>query len=64
MIIPETEGIVVKIIYCPKCKKYYQEISTGSACAVMHSPGTCCHFGDKEISKELVAEIENLINNK
>lgn len=54
MIIPEKEKVLVRIIYCPICKKYYNarddELKKG--CIRFHARGTCCHYGDYELTKK------------
>ena len=35
---------------CPKCGKTFKESSTNIACAVMHQPGDCCHYGQTEVT--------------
>ncbi len=51
-IIPQTEKLIFALIACPVCKKYYYRTPQSSevACAINHSPGSCCHYADKELS--------------
>jgi hypothetical protein len=44
-IFPTTEETVY---FCKQCKKYF--ILGNTHCAVLHLPGTCCHYGDTEVS--------------
>jgi len=59
MIIPEKQDVMLYIIYCPVCQKYYSEqiINMKISCCVNHAPGDCCHYGDKELTKELVMKL-------
>ena len=62
MIFDEHETTTVKIIFCPKCRKFYWAKNDGRySCLVVHSPGSCCHFGDFEISEELVGKVEYIL---
>ena len=34
--------------WCPNCEDYYGTVSgVELSCAVQHSPGSCCHYGEK-----------------
>ena len=33
---------------CPNCKGCFR--ATGLVCLVAHPPGTCCHYGDIDVS--------------
>lgn len=40
---------------CPGCGKWY--VTDGSSrsrvsCCVVHAPGTCCHYGEIEVTAE------------
>ncbi len=63
MIIPQIEETIVSIVYYPICKEYYstQVGRVTISCSVDHAPGTCCHYGDKKISKEQVEKIKSLL---
>lgn len=57
MIIPESEEIVLSIIYCPLCKNHYRQNLTSTSCCVLHAPGTCCHYGDILMPADRVKEL-------
>ena len=48
------ERVLVRIIYCPICKKYYNapdnEVKKG--CTKFHAGGTCCHYGDYLLTRK------------
>ena len=63
MIIPLGEEVIFNIVHCPRCKKYFSA-QTGRmriSCAVLHPPGSCCHYGDKELSSEQIEKVERVI---
>lgn len=66
MIIQEKERVLVRIIYCPICKKYYNapddEVKKG--CIRFHARGTCCHYGDYRVTKEDAFNIYHLLEGK
>lgn len=37
---------------CSTCGKFFEATVTHMSCAVMHSKGQCCHYGQKEIVME------------
>jgi len=39
---------------CPRCNKTWQQTKEGMymVCAVMHQPGTCCHFRENEVTEK------------
>jgi len=39
------------VFQCNICNGYFIEGDGNVSCAVMHSPGDCCHFNDCEISE-------------
>jgi hypothetical protein len=48
LINPEPEcGEPVK---CPICSKTFRRCNHTTTCAVNHLPGSCCHYGDLEVS--------------
>ena len=53
MIVQERERIVY---HCRICQKWYEK-QTGIitlSCAVSHSPGTCCHYGEYEMEEPVM----------
>lgn len=38
------------IYTCHICGKHFQRPEIPVSCGVIHTPGECCHFGDKEIT--------------
>jgi hypothetical protein len=64
MIIPERESTILHIVHCPKCDAFYKKPRSGAvtvACAVMHSPGDCCHYSERKIPKEIVSRIMEFV---
>lgn len=59
MIFPITSEVLVQIYQCPLCSGIYQA-QTGnirSACLVAHAPGSCCHYGELQISNETLEKV-------
>ena len=63
MIIPLISTLLFSIILCPICEGYYQSQSdgVGVTCAVLHSPGSCCHYGERPLTKEQVDKIKEIV---
>lgn len=62
MIIPLRDKNIFKIFKCGICHKNYVTIGENNiSCAVMHSPGACCHYSDKELTEDQIKQIENII---
>ena len=59
MIIPVRDKTIVHIYRCGICEKYFgkQTGDTQTSCAVFHSPGQCCHHGEREHDEEKVLAI-------
>ncbi len=36
--------------YCPNCEAWYRTLPgwENASCTVLHSPGSCCHFGEEQ----------------
>ena len=46
---------------CPVCHRRYRIYPTSGAvagCAVLHSPGSCCHVGEVELDSQPAREAE------
>ncbi len=62
MIIPNQDKELINIFKCVICNKIYQKLELNfNTCLVHHSPGSCCHYNDKEISSEIVDKIKDLL---
>lgn len=46
---------------CPGCKKWFRRNPEreGVSCAVLHGPGSCCHYSDIEVDPPEPKEEEN-----
>jgi len=53
---------VCHIYTCGCCEKTYIRGQGLISCAVMHEPGTCCHYDDKEISLTALSAIKIIIS--
>lgn len=62
-IFPQTEKTLVRIFHCPICEKNYIMGDSSIVCAVNHSPGSCCHYTDKELTEEMEREILDRVAN-
>lgn len=38
------------IFKCPQCRRIYRVMRANSSCAVLHEPGECCHYGEREVT--------------
>lgn len=56
MITPLREETLINCFLCPVCNKRYVSGSGNISCCVMHAPGDCCHFNDREITEEQIAK--------
>ena len=59
MIIPLREKDIVRLFRCPVCGLIWRDQpgDTRMSCLVTHSPGTCCHYGEHEISVDMLAAV-------
>jgi len=59
MIIPEQNRTIISIYRCPICEGVFQEQTSKVriSCLVNHPPGSCCHFGEKVITEEVLKEL-------
>lgn len=48
---PTGGGVNASVYACPFCRKRFKDTNIKTSCAVMHLPGTCCHYGDEEIKE-------------
>lgn len=66
MIVHNRETTLLRIYLCPICNKMFQEQigNTTYSCAVNHSPGTCCHYAEREISSYEYKSIMYILNPK
>ena len=66
MRIPETDTTLVNIYRCSVCNNIYRANQAGNHrinCLVNHPPGSCCHFGEQIIDKEVWEQIQELLKN-
>ena len=64
MIIHERNEVLYQIYRCPKCNDVYKA-QTGAiriSCAVMHPPGSCCHYGEVSVTDEQLSAIHAVFN--
>ena len=63
-IIPLGNKTVANIYRCPVCSDYFVEQAgpVRVSCAVMHGSGTCCHYGERELTKAQVEQIKAILN--
>jgi hypothetical protein len=60
MRIPVRDQQIVSIYRCGHCQGIYlaQDPNYRVSCAVNHLPGTCCHYGEKPVSWDVVTIIQ------
>lgn len=62
MIIYSKDFELINIFKCVIYSKIYQKLELNfHTCLVHHSPGSCCHYNDKEVSSEIVDKIKDLL---
>jgi hypothetical protein len=35
--------------WCPNCRMRYRVPRVRASCCVLHSPGSCCHYGETKV---------------
>jgi len=62
-IIPLTDETLIKIYRCGHCRGVYmaQVGPVRMSCTVNHAPGTCCHYGERAVSEEMLAAVRQLL---
>ena len=63
MIFPKSNKVYIQIYQCPICSGIYQA-QTGDvrmSCATYHAPGSCCHYGELQISRETLEKVLEVI---
>lgn len=63
MIFTKSNKVFVLIYQCPICSGIYQA-QTGDirvSCATAHAPGSCCHYGERQISNETLENVFEVI---
>jgi hypothetical protein len=38
-----------EVRWCPNCELWFKRDHLAPMCAVLHAPGTCCHYGEKQV---------------
>ena len=61
MIIPQKEKSL-RIYTCPVCKGTYVETGMAVSCCVLHSPGSCCHYGEAVVSAAQMVTIQHILD--
>jgi hypothetical protein len=60
MRIPVRDQQLVNIYRCGHCNGTFlaQDPNYRVSCAVNHSPGTCCHYGEKAVPEETLVIVK------
>lgn len=58
-----TDTTLVNIYSCKGCKKIYhrQLGQVQVSCTVMHGAGSCCHYGERDVTGEQVEQIRAIL---
>lgn len=58
-IIQQQEQILLVLLACPVCKKYFQKgaFQQATNCVTQHEIGECCHTSDRELTVEFVQSV-------
>jgi len=62
-IIPLTDETLIEIYRCGHCHGVYM-VQVGlifGGCTVNHPPGTCCHYGERAVSEEMLSAVRRLL---
>ncbi len=62
MLFPETECDLVRMYWCPRCHRIFLRGDHNVSCCVAHASGTCCHYGDMDVSREQAEQVCILLN--
>ena len=55
-------GNILNIYQCDICGKYFLvQGENNTRCCVIHSPGSCCHYNEKELTIAQINRIENIV---
>lgn len=60
MIIPYDDELLVEVYRCPVCNYMFSARRSrqwASRCTIAHPPGSCCHYREKVVNKEQLAQI-------
>jgi len=60
MQIPKSDMVLT--YRCGVCGKIYTHNNSGFRCAVNHPPGTCCHYGEHEVSEAIFNSVINRLS--
>ena len=61
VVILASEETILRIYRCPACNDVYREGDHLTSCAVLHIPGSCCHFTDKLLSDAQVIKLQEVL---
>lgn len=63
MFFESSDSTLVDIYRCRGCQKiFHRQLGpTYISCAVMHGPGSCCHYGEKELTAEQVENVKGYL---
>ena len=53
------DTVLVHLYRCPICHKVWDSVREGPkmSCTVLHGPGGCCHYMEREITPELLQDV-------
>ena len=62
-VIPQEDVVLLYIYRCPICNGLYsgQPGPWKISCLVMHPPGSCCHYEERELKRGQIRKIENIL---
>lgn len=66
MIFPLRNTAILNVYRCGVCSQAFlvEESSVRISCSVSHSPGSCCHFGERMMSAEVVERLLEVITDQ
>ena len=63
MIIQPHDSTFFTVYQCGICKQIFLSTGHKLQCLVLHSPGSCCHFNEMNISQELAQQAIDILQN-
>ena len=62
MLIPFKEETLLRVFRCPACGGVYRVAREGVRCTAIHSPGSCCHYGDAKLTEEQAEQLLKVVS--
>jgi len=60
-IMPLEDERLIAAYRCGACGKTFLRGDENVSCTVMHGPGSCCHYTDREVSIAAILEVRKIL---